>query len=103
MFPFELKNRGAGDYLKSVDICQCIEDLLGQAVAEVFVRGVGADVLERQDGDGARSGVRVVAPRGPPPYSSSDGDGCNKRQRDINAGLWPSALPRPGSGLPLAE
>ena len=47
------RGRARGD-VKSFDLGQRVDDLFGEAVAEVLVLGIGAHVRERQDGDGRR-------------------------------------------------
>src|SRR3982075_1192199 len=41
-----------GDYEQGVEARQCGDDVLDHAVGEVFLLGIAAHVLERQDGDG---------------------------------------------------
>jgi hypothetical protein len=52
VLPFELKSRAEGDDAQAVHFGQSVDELFGEAVTEVFVLGIGAQVGEGEDGDG---------------------------------------------------
>src|SRR5438105_425544 len=43
------RRRAAGD-AQSVELCQCVDDLFGNAVGEIFIGGITAHVREGEDG-----------------------------------------------------
>ena len=52
VLPLEGERRGAADHPQAVHLRQRVEDLLGDAVGEVFLLLVGAEVDEGEHGDG---------------------------------------------------
>ncbi len=59
-----LHDRGAGDDFQVGDLAQVSDDVLGHAVAEVLVVGIGTQVGERQHRDGQPVGASEFS-RGP--------------------------------------
>src|SRR3546814_18438640 len=60
LLALEVERRRARGHLELRQLGQQVEDLLGDAVAEVLVLGVAAHVDERQHGDGPADRKSVV-------------------------------------------